>query len=38
MSGFRASYDFGLLACVTVFAALFGDVVLLPALLRRFAP
>ncbi|PIE23319.1 MAG: hypothetical protein CSA62_07950 [Planctomycetota bacterium] len=33
-SGFKASYDFGVLACVTILAALFGDLLLLPALLR----
>ncbi len=33
-SGFRATYDFGRLACVTILAALFGDLILLPALLK----
>lgn len=36
-SNFKASHDFGLLACVTVLAALLGDLILLPALLRTFA-
>ncbi|HHI78710.1 MAG TPA: hypothetical protein ENK02_01880 [Planctomycetes bacterium] len=33
-SGFRATYDFGRLACVTILAALVGDLLILPALLR----
>ena len=33
-SGFRATYDFGRLACVTILAALLGDLIILPALLR----
>jgi predicted RND superfamily exporter protein len=33
-SGFKASFDFGVLACVTILAALIGDLMLLPALLR----
>ncbi len=36
-SHFRATFDFGRLACLTILAALAGDLVLLPALLRRFA-
>ncbi len=35
-SGFRGSHDFGLFACITILAALAGDVLLLPALLRVF--
>jgi predicted RND superfamily exporter protein len=33
-SGFRATYDFGRLACITILAALLGDLIILPALLR----
>ncbi|MEZ5988973.1 MAG: efflux RND transporter permease subunit [Planctomycetota bacterium] len=35
-SRFKASQDFGLLACVTIASALVGDLLLLPALLRHF--
>jgi predicted RND superfamily exporter protein len=35
VSGFKATEQFGLIAAVTIVAALIGDLVLLPALLLR---
>ena len=34
LSSFKASHEFGVLACVTILSALAGDLLLLPALLR----
>ncbi len=36
-SSFRATFDFGRLACLTILGALAGDLCLLPALLRAFS-